>query len=311
MIALVIGGNGFLGSSLVSGLRDIGCGVRVLDRSPRRNDFDWSDVDYRIGGLDDVDSLADSLRGVGVVYHLASTTVPGTSNQDPIYDVSTNVVGSLNLIAAMGKVGVRRIVFFSSGGTVYGVPQHLPVEESHVLRPISSYGVTKVAIENYLLMYQQLGVLDPLILRPSNPYGPRQSIAGIQGAVGTFLGKALLNQGVSIWGDGEVVRDYIYVDDLIALAIKAGMSETCGVYNAGSGTGLSLNELCQVVREVTGVALPVEYLPARKFDVPKVVLDIRAACVQFDWIPSSSLKEGIAKTWGAFQSSLGGMNKEG
>jgi UDP-glucose 4-epimerase len=301
MIVLVIGGNGFLGSNLVSGLRDAGYGIRVLDRSPPRSDFDWQGIDYRIGGLDDADSLVEVLNGVGMIYHLASTTVPGTSNLDPIYDVSSNVIGSLNLIAAMSKAGVRRIVFFSSGGTVYGVPQHLPVEESHVLRPISSYGVTKVAIENYLLMYQQLGTLDPLILRPSNPYGPRQSAAGIQGAVGTFLGKALVKQGVSIWGDGEIIRDYLYVDDLIALAIRAGVTDICGVYNVGSGTGLSLNELCNLVREITGAPLPVEYLPARKFDVPKVVLDIYAASKQFGWAPNISMEEGLARTWASFQ----------
>lgn len=301
MIVLVIGGNGFLGSSLVSGLRDAGYGVRVLDRSPPRGDFDWKGVDYRIGGLDNPDTLVEVFSGVGMIYHLASTTVPGTSNLDPIYDVSTNVVGSLNLISAMSKAGVRRIVFFSSGGTVYGVPQHLPVKESHVLRPISSYGVTKVAIENYLLMYEQLGTLDPLILRPSNPYGPRQSTAGIQGAVGTFLGKALANEGVSIWGDGEIIRDYLYVDDLTSLAIEAGVSGVCGVYNAGSGSGLSLNELCDLVREITGAPLPVEYLPARKFDVPKVVLDIDATSKQFGWIPNISMKDGIARTWASFQ----------
>ena len=301
MKVLVIGGNGFLGSNLIAGLQRVGAAIRVLDRFPSRVDFDWRGIDYRIGDLEDVDSLVEALDGIDLVYHLASTTVPGTSNQDPVYDVSSNVVGSLNLIAAMSKAQVRRIVFFSSGGTVYGVPQHLPVEESHVLRPISSYGVTKVAIENYLLMYQQLGMLDPLILRPSNPYGPRQSSAGIQGAVGTFLGKALNNKGVSIWGTGDTVRDYIYVDDLIELAITAGMSNMCGVYNAGSGVGLSLNELCVVIREITGAELPVEYLPARKFDVPKVVLDIAAARMKFEWSPSTSLREGLARSWAALR----------
>lgn len=307
MIVLVIGGNGFLGSSLVSGLRDAGCGIRVLDRSPPRCDFDWHGIDYRVGGLDNVDSLAETLSDVNIIYHLASTTVPGTSNLDPIYDVSTNVVGSLNLIAAMAKANVRRIVFFSSGGTVYGVPQHLPVEESHVLRPISSYGVTKVAIENYLLMYQQLGTLDPLILRPSNPYGPRQSTAGIQGAIGVFLGKALNNQGVSIWGNGDTVRDYIYVDDLIELAIRAGASGVCGIYNAGSGVGLSLNEICDLIRAVTGAPLRVDYLASRKFDVPKIVLDVSAARNQFNWVPEVHLKDGISRTWTALQKTSGSI----
>ncbi|MFC5743966.1 NAD-dependent epimerase/dehydratase family protein [Dyella tabacisoli] len=302
MSVLVIGGNGFLGSSLVEGLRESGFAVRVLDRTPPRTDVDWHDVDYRIGGLDEADTLANALDGVERVYHLASSTVPGTSNRDPVHDVSSNLVGSLNLVAAMATAGVRRIVFFSSGGTVYGNPERVPVDEGHPLRPISSYGVVKVAIENYLMMYQQLGVLDPLILRPSNPYGPRQSTSGMQGAIGVFLGKALADQGVSIWGDGEVVRDYLYIEDLVALAIKAGASNECGIYNAGSGIGQSLNELCALVRELTGRPLPIEYQQSRAFDVSKIVLDISAARKCFDWSPKVSLREGLGRTWRALQS---------
>lgn len=301
MNVLVIGGNGFLGTWIVDKLRQRCVAVRVLDRAEQRSDFDWRGVDYRAGGLEDVSSLVDVLQDIDVVYHLASSTVPGTSNQDPVFDVSSNVIGSLRLIQAMGQAGVRRIVFFSSGGTVYGVPRHLPVHESHPLHPISSYGVTKVAIENYLLMYQQLGAVDPLILRPSNPYGPRQSTAGIQGAVAAFLGRALRGEGIAIWGDGETVRDYIYVDDLVELAVNAGVSKVCGIFNAGSGHGLSLNELSQCVRDVTGQILPAEYLPARGFDVPKVVLDIAAASSQFDWAPKIGMQEGLSRTWQALR----------
>lgn len=301
MSVLVIGGNGFLGSSLVEGLRTAGKTARVLDVTPARADVDWSGVDYRIGGVDDAQALADALAGVDCVYHLASTTVPGSSNRDPAYDVSSNLLGSLRLIRAMSEAGVRRIVFFSSGGTVYGNPERLPVDERHPLRPISSYGVVKVAIENYLLMYQRLGVLDPLILRPSNPYGPRQSTSGMQGAIGAFLGKAKAGEGVSIWGDGGIVRDYIYVDDLVDLAVRAGASDACGVYNAGSGSGQSLNELCALVRELTGRPLPVEYLPGRDFDVSEIVLDIRAAVGRFGWAPRVSLRDGIGRTWRALQ----------
>ena len=301
MNVLVIGGNGFLGTWLVEKLRQHGALVRVLDRVGQRSDFDWQGVDYRVGGLDEVSSLVDVLQGIDVVYHLASSTVPGTSNQDPVFDVSSNVIGSLRLIQAMSQADVRRIVFFSSGGTVYGVPHHLPVHESHPLHPISSYGVTKVAIENYLLMYQQLGAIDPLILRPSNPYGPRQSTAGIQGAVAAFLGRALRGEGIVIWGDGETIRDYIYVDDLAELAVSAGLGKVCGVFNAGSGQGLSLNELSQCVRQVTGYTLPAEYLPARGFDVPKVVLDIAAASSQFDWTPKVGMQEGLSRTWQALR----------
>jgi len=270
----------------------------------KRRDFDWRGIDYRVGGLDSTAEVVDALQDINLVYHLASSTVPGTSNQDPIFDVSSNVGGSLRLIQAMAQVGVRRIVFFSSGGTVYGIPHSLPVRESHPLHPISSYGVCKVSIENYLSMYHHLGVIDPLILRPSNPYGPRQSTAGIQGAVSAFLGGALRDEGISIWGDGETVRDYIYVDDLAELAVRAGLSGVCGTYNAGSGLGCSLNELSQCVRDVTGRRLPAEYLPARGFDVPKIILDITSASSKFGWKPKVDLRKGVAMTWEALN--LGG-----
>lgn len=301
MSVLVVGGNGFLGSSLVEALRLHGRQVRVLDPSSPRGDIDWSGIDYREAGLADAGDIAEALEGVDLVYHLASTTVPGTSNRDPCFDVGSNLVGSLRLFHAMIGAGVRRIVFFSSGGTVYGNPARVPVDEQQPLQPISSYGVVKVAIENYLGMYRQLGQLDPLILRPSNPYGPRQSLHGAQGAVAAFLGRALRDEGVSIWGDGNVVRDYIHIDDLTEFAVRAGISGKTGVFNAGSGTGHSLNELLGHVRRITGRSLPVEYMPGRAFDVDRIVLDIESARQAFGWSPRVSLGDGLDATWRALQ----------
>jgi UDP-glucose 4-epimerase len=302
MRVLVIGGNGFIGSSLVEKLRDSGHGVRVLDPGPPRADMDWTDVDYRLGSLSDTRVLTEAAEEMGCVFHLASSTVPGTSNQDPVADVESNLVGTLRLVQAMGHASVRRLVFFSSGGTVYGHPQQLPVPETHPLQPISSYGVVKVAIEKYLMMYHRLGVLDPLVLRPSNPYGPRQSTSGVQGAIGAFLGRAMVDDGVKIWGDGETVRDYIYVDDLVDFAAGAGLSGDCGIYNAGSGMGCSLNGLCELIREITDRSMPAQYLPSRDFDVSRIVLDISAASSRFGWVPKTSLPVGIARTWQALQS---------
>ena len=302
MRALVIGGNGFLGSSLVDGLRGRVDHVRALDRSAARPDFDWSGIEYIVGAYADDEVLHTALSGVDIVFHLASTTVPSTSNADPENDVASNLVGTLRLLSAMRATGLRRIVFFSSGGTVYGDPSRLPVDESHPLNPISSYGVVKVAIENYLRMYQQLGELDPMIIRPSNPYGPRQVASGLQGAVASFLGKAHDHGTVSIWGVGDVVRDYLYVDDLMSLAIEAGLSRVSGVVNAGSGEGCSLNQLCALIRQQTGASLPAEYLPGRSFDVRNIVLDISSARTLFGWTPRISLAEGISRTWAALES---------
>lgn len=300
MRALVIGGNGFIGSSLAERLRTSGIEVRVLDPGRPRTDVDWSGIDFQSGTLADDAPLERALRDVQIVFHLASTTVPGTSNLDPVADVQGNLVGTLRLLHAMQSQGVRRIVFFSSGGTVYGNPDVVPVPESHPLRPISSYGVVKASIEAYLGMYSQLGAIDPLVLRPSNPYGPRQSTAGVQGAIGAFLRCAREGRPVTIWGDGGIVRDYLHVDDLVELAVTAGLGADTGVYNVGSGEGHSLLDLCRLVGEITGRPLDVRHEAARSFDVRRIVLDVGRARERFGWSPRVSLPEGIADTWKAF-----------
>lgn len=302
MRALVVGGNGFIGSSLVQALRVRGLDVAVLDPGQPRKDLDWSGIGFIAGSLADAAVTVKALAGVDVVFHLAGTTVPGTSNLDPIADVQENLVSTLGLLGAMRAVGVRRIVYFSSGGTVYGNPSMSPVPESHPLQPISSYGVVKVAIENYLRMYQQLGYIDPVVLRPSNPYGPRQSTAGVQGAVAAFLGAAARGEPVRIWGDGDVVRDYLYIDDLVELAATAGLSNEMGVFNVGSGEGYSLNALCAVISDVVGRPLAIEYLPGRAFDVRRVVLDVSAAYRVFGWSSRYSLRDGLLATWQAHYS---------
>lgn len=297
MRALVIGGNGFIGSGLVVRLRAEGVAVRVLDPGLPRNDVSWDAVEFVQGSLADASILPGVLAGVDVVYHLASTTVPGTSNRDPAADVQGNLVTTLGLLQAMRAAGVRRIVYFSSGGAVYGNTDVDRVSESQPLHPVSSYGVVKAAIEHYLHMYRELGDLDPIVLRPSNPYGPRQSTAGVQGAVGTFLALASRGEPIRIWGDGEVVRDYLFIDDLVELAARAGLAPGTGTYNVGSGSGHSLNQLCAAIAQVTGQTLDIEYLPGRPFDVKRIVLDTTAARTTFSWAPRVTLAEGIERTW--------------
>lgn len=297
MRALIVGGNGFIGSHLAEGLRLRGHDVRVLDPGPPRTDTDWSGIDYRQGAYTDAALLDAALDGIDTVFHLASTTVPASSNRDPAFDVSSNLLGALGLFAAVEAAGIRRVVFFSSGGTVYGNPEMLPMPEHHPLKPISSYGIVKVAIEQYLRMFQHLGRLDPVILRPSNPYGPRQSGTGGQGFIAAALACMHQQTPLQIWGDGSVIRDYLYIDDLIELAIRAALSSTCGVFNAGSGEGHSLNAITAVVERVAGRAMRIEHQPGRGFDVREVVLDITAARERFDWAPTIDLHVGIDRTW--------------
>jgi len=292
MKVLVLGGNGFIGSHVVDQLLAAGHKVRVFDRSPERYREHLKQVEYRLGRFDDTFQMAEALQGMDAVCHLISTTVPGTSNLDPVADVENNLINTLHLLEQMRKKGLNRILYLSSGGAVYGNPKLSPVSEDDPLNPISSYGAVKVAIEKYLFMYQQLYGLQPIILRPSNPYGPRQGHSGVQGVIGTLLARAQAGEMLEIWGDGSIIRDYMYVGDLARLCVTALEGSACGVFNAGSGEGHSINEIIAMVRSLTNDDLLVSYSEGRSFDVKEVVLDISRVSIQFDWRPTVPLVEG-------------------
>ncbi|RME60877.1 NAD-dependent epimerase/dehydratase family protein [Candidatus Parcubacteria bacterium] len=297
MKALVLGGNGFIGSHVVDQLLAHGHSVCVFDRSLEKYRGPLPQVDYRLAQFDDVAALAESLHGIDVVYHLISTTVPSTSNKDPIYDVESNLVWTLRLLNLMREFAVDRIVYLSSGGTVYGVPEVLPIPESHPLRPICSYGVVKVAIENYIRMFNKLYGLEYIIIRPSNPYGERQGHSGVQGLIGTMMRRLLRNEAVEIWGDGSIVRDFIYVRDLAELCVIAGCSQIVGTFNAGSGEGISVKEVFDVLVKISEKAVVPVYKTGRAYDVPKVVLSFDKAREQFSWEPSIRFEDGLQSTW--------------
>lgn len=294
---LVVGGNGFIGSHLVDGLIADGREVRVLDVTPRRGDVAWPEVDYRIGGLHDEAALDDALDGVDAVFHLASSTVPGTSNLDPVGDVQANLVGSMHLMRLMSTRGVRRIVFFSSGGTVYGDPCRVPVAEDDALLPLGSYGIVKLAIERYLWMHAREGRLEPLVLRPGNPYGPRQRPDGAQGLVAICLDRVSRGLEMPVWGDGRAVRDYVFIDDLVRLVVAANASRYTGTLNVGSGRGHTVLDILAQASRIVGRAASTDPRPARPFDVRELVLDISRARAEFGWEPRVSLEEGMERTW--------------
>ena len=301
MKVLIIGGCGFIGSHVLDKLLAEGHQVRAFDRRPEPFRQALDGVDYVLGDMSDTLQLYEALSGVDAVIHLASTSVPSTSNLDPVADITGNLIGSVRLLEIMRAAGLRKIVFLSSGGTVYGIPQFNPVAETHPLRPISSYGIVKVAIENYLHMEHALHGLQHVILRASNPYGPRQGHTGVQGIIGTHLWRIARGEQVEVWGDGSVVRDFIHVRDLAELCVKAVMSDVSGCYNAGSGEGTSVSEVVGCIDrtvQATGNA-PVQllYKPGRGFDVPRVVLDISRAKSDLGWSPRTGLDEGIAESW--------------
>lgn len=294
---LVTGGCGFIGSHIVDGLLRKNCKVIIIDRHREVFRKANGDVTYHMGDLSDPDLLATALHGVDSVIHLASSTVPSTSNINIESDIFQNLTLTIRLLEAMKLQGVSNIVFMSSGGTVYGPSGVNLINESHPKQPISSYGIVKLTIENYLHLYKHNYGLRYCILRASNPYGPRQGNFGIQGVIATCLRNTLDGNRMEIWGDGSIVRDFIYVDDLADLCVRAVFSSQSGVFNAGSGLGVSINEVVKIIGNITNnQAMPI-YKPSRNFDVQKVVLDNSLAKVTFDWAPKTDLSDGIELTW--------------
>jgi UDP-glucose 4-epimerase len=299
MRSLVLGGGGFIGSNLCRSLVAAGDRVRVFENRP----FDASrglpadGIEWCEGDFTNREQVTAALRGCEVVYHLVSTTLPKTSNEDPAYDLQSNAVGTLGLLEAAVKSGVRKVVFVSSGGTVYGVPQKIPIAETHTTEPICSYGIGKLTIEKYLHLYHVLHGLDYCILRLSNPFGEWQATTGGQGAIAAFLHKALKKQTIEIWGDGSVIRDYLYIPDAVSALAKArSYSGEVRVFNIGSGAGRSLNEVIASIESVVGYPVGRKYFATRAFDVPANVLDVKRADELLAWRPQFSFEEGLRRT---------------
>lgn len=298
MKILVFGGTGFLGKNLVERLvadgHDVGIYVRQKSVDTEFVQRNIGRVKIYIGEFRQEQHFEQIIKGYEVVYHLISSTVPGVIN--PLQDIETTIKPSLRLLEACVTEKVRRVIFFSSGGTVYGVPRHIPLNEDDGGQPISSYGIQKQAMERYLGFYQYAFDLSVSILRIANPYGRYQRPFSKQGLIANMLGNYLTGNPVEVWGDGEVVRDYIYVDDVIEAAVKVldyGGKES--VFNIGSGCGYSVNEIISHLDEVLSDELQVKRYPGRKVDVPVNVLDIKRARQELDWQPKISLKTGLKK----------------
>jgi UDP-glucose 4-epimerase len=298
---LVTGGSGFIGSHLVDELAKSGRHVvTVLEKGPRKFGDLPPNVAFVQGNLSDAKLVHRTLAegGIEVVYHAAWATVHETSLEDVEVDVESNLIPLLNVLEAARATGVRRVVFLSSGGTVYGLPQAPWVSEEHPTNPICAYGITKLAAEKYLKMYRHLYGLEHVIFRPSVPYGPRQNPLRRQGAVSVFTHRALKGEPIAVWGDGSSVRDYFYVGDLTAplMAALDVPFEGDMTFNLAGDKGYSLMDLIKTVEESLNVKLKVEFKPARRFDVPELRLDTRAAAQTLRWNPSVPLSEGIRRT---------------
>jgi UDP-glucose 4-epimerase len=300
MKILIFGGGGFIGSTIADRLLADGHALRIFERPrvpPYRSFKPGESVEWIGGDLSSTHDVGDALAGVDAVMHLVSTTLPKGSNDDPVYDVQSNVVATLQMLEAMVRAKVSRIVFISSGGTVYGTPAYLPIDEAHPTEPLVSYGITKLMIEKYLRIYQHLHGIRPVILRVANPYGERQRIETAQGAIGVFVHRALAGEPIEIWGDGSVTRDYIHVQDVadaFARALHYEGADTC--FNVSSGVGVSLNEIVEMLGNVLGRRIAVNYKPGRPFDVKLNVLSNARACRELVWAPRVALRAGLERT---------------
>lgn len=294
--ALVVGGNGFLGSSVVDVLVDAGRSVRVLDRfSSDHARFASTDVQIVRGRFDDPEVLRPALDGISTLYHFVSASTPASSQSDARADLDANVGGSATLFAAAANAGVERIVFASSGGAVYGdTPSDGAHREDAPLRPLSPYGIGKVAIEHLLRYVARRHGLHSTALRIANPYGPRQPPGRAQGLIPIVIDTVLAGRAVTVQGEGTMIRDYVAVDDLMAMArpllLEQGRSS---VYNLGSGIGHSVLEVIAAVEAAHAAPVQRVRAPQPTEFVQDVVLDIGRYCAEFGPPSIRSLDEGI------------------
>ncbi|TDE13135.1 NAD-dependent epimerase/dehydratase family protein [Dyadobacter psychrotolerans] len=312
---LVIGGGGFIGSHLAEGLLSDDYEVRIFDISnfDKRNLISFiHKVEICEGDFSNPIDIASALRGIDFVYHLVSSTIPSNSVLNPSYDIESNVIPSIILLQQCIQASIQKIVFISSGGTVYGIPEHLPLSESHPSNPISSYGIAKRTIESYISLYNKLWGLNACIFRLSNPYGERQNPLGKQGVIPIFLHKAFRKEIIQVWGNGEVIRDYIYINDVTSALIKAIKIETPElVYNLGSGVGTSINHILDFIKEQVNPSVKINYLESRDFDVPENVLDITLLLKRFELKNQINLETGLSIMMKHFQDNgYIGVNKE-
>ena len=305
---LVMGGLGFIGSHLSRKLLRLGYRVRIFDKLYTSKHL-ISDIVRQVEVVEgDVAKSADvlqSLEKIDVAIHLIHTTVPGSSMQDPVYDVESNVVSCTRWLPYLRNTDLKRIIYVSSGGTVYGVPRNNPVSEDDPTEPICSYGITKLAIEKYIAMYSGLNGIEYRVCRPANAYGEGQRLNIGQGVIGVFLQRALKGETIEIWGDGTSKRDYIYVEDLVYGVAELIHHEGAErVFNISTTVGYSLNDIVAIIRNKINIPITVEYMPSRGFDVPLNILDNSRLQRATNWAPKTSLEEGIRRVYKWLQTTI-------
>ena len=297
---VIFGGLGFIGSHLCHELLKHCSAVRAFDRPGESRDTVQS-IENRIeivgGDISNTNEVLEGLRDATVLINLVHTTVPGSSMQDPGYDVVSNVASAVKWLERLEETNLRKIIYFSSGGTVYGIPETVPITEDHPTNPISSYGVTKLAIEKYTALYANRFGIEYRLVRPSNVYGPRQRLSHGQGVIGILANRALNREVLEVWGEGTHQRDYLFIGDLVDAILKLLVYRgPFRIFNISSGTGHSVLDLIAVLSKEIDPLPRVEHRPGRGFDVPVNILDSSRLRQETGWRPVIGFEEGIRRT---------------
>ena len=294
---LLLGGGGFIGTALSRRLCENSFNVHVLSKHPPIREVE-PNIIFHQGNLCDKEILVRVLPECKTIIHLASSTTPGSSSRQPALEADKNITPTLRFLDILQSYNNFHIIFVSSGGTLYGDPESTPVNESSPINPLSFHGAGKVAMETFLRTFSTFTKKNTTIVRPSNVYGPKQSLRSGFGVIRTMLEHVRCGTVMEIWGDGTSVRDFLYIDDMLSALIRLiDFPHDNNTYNIGSGIGYSLNQLKEIIETVCGKRLSAIYRPSRKTDVKTIVLDSSRLIKKTKWHPTVSLEQGIELTW--------------
>ena len=293
---VVTGGAGFIGSNIVGALTRDGCPVAVLDNLSsgyESNLRPFPAVRFVKGDVRDPEAVATALEGADVVFHLAASVGNKRSIDDPVTDAEINVLGTIRILEAARKYGVKKIVVTSSAG-IFGELKTLPIREDHQVEPDSPYGCTKLCQEKLCLAYAKLYGIDAVALRYFNVYGPYQRFDAYGNVIPIFAFQMLRGEPITIFGDGEQTRDFIHVDDVVQANIKAAHTPSIsGAYNIASASRITINELVRLLERASGITPKVSHGPERPGDVRHSLADISKAQAAFGFSPIVGLEEGL------------------
>ena len=304
MKILVTGGAGFIGSQVADAFIADGHDVYIIDNLSTGNEKNINHkahfLKYDINSPD-ILKIFEKEKFDAVNHHAAQIDVRKSVN-DPIFDASINILGTINLLQSCIKTGVKKFMFASTGGAIYGEQEYFPADENHPTKPVSPYGITKLTIEKYLFFYKNEYGLNYTILRYANVYGPRQNPLGEAGVVAIFTNKLIKNENPIINGNGNQTRDYVFVEDVVKANIINLNNNSSDIYNVGTGIETSVNEIFSKLNKISGGIAEEKHGPAAKGEQLRSVITSDKLYKKFDWKPSVKIDDGLKKTFNYFES---------